>query len=518
MGMGTGTGTKTETDTDTETATESVATWWCPNHRQGRTMLIPIGHDQATVRRMPWVSFSIIGLCLVVFISTVIAPGDEEAVTEAEVRAVEYFIAHPYLEIDPQLKGFRYYSLRQSRDAGSAPPSSAGSLRDEQQTLDELTVEYFSARNRLPFWRWGLVPADIKAVNLVTHTFVHVGLLHLLGNLFLFYLVGPAMEDAWGRPLFAVFYLLSGVAAALVFVARYPSLVEPLIGASGAIAGVMGAFAVRYWNSRITFFYFVWMIRIYQGTFSAPAWLMLGLWAVGELAFAMGVWAFFSIADLGEVGFLAHVGGFVFGVGFAFLVDSLRIEGRFIEPVHDRVETVHDSPAVETLVELSRQGRLEEAMRGLEALLAKHPEDADAAAALWITAVRAGVPSRAIPAVLPAVVAAVRTGDVGLPAQIWAEIVRLAPETEVDLRMATRVAELLMREGMHGDVETTLGWLAGRVDGSTPEGLLIRLARLAHGLNVKAPFAALALERSDLSPDLAAELESWDQRLSGFSA
>jgi len=472
-------------------------------------MLIPIGHDQATVRRMPWVTFGIIGLCVIAFVYTLIAPGDEQAVVEAEVRAVAYFIDHSYLEMDPQLKGFRYYSMRQSLEDDSTPQPKAGQLRAEQETLDGLTEQYFGARNRLPFWRWGLVPADMKAVNLITHTFIHVGFLHLFGNLFIFYLVAPAVEDAWGRPLFAVFYLLSGVAAALVFVARYPNLMEPLIGASGAVAGVMGAFAVRYWNSRITFFYFVWMIRIYQGTFSAPAWIMLGLWAVGELAFAMGIWAFFSVADLGDVGFLAHVGGFVFGVGFAFLVDSLRIEQRFIEPIHDRVEIVHDSAAVETLVEFARQGRVEEALRGFETLLAERPNDAEAAAAMWNAASLSGVPSRAISAVLPALEAAVRAGDVGLPAQIWVEIVRRAPETDVDLRTATRVAELLMREGMHGDVETTLDWLARKVDASTPEGLLIRLARLAHRLNIPTPFAALALERPDLSPDLAAELEGF---------
>jgi len=485
-------------------------------------MLIPIGSDQTTVRRMPWVTFGIIGLCLVMFIFTLVAPGDEGAVVEAEVRAVGYFIEHPYLELDPQLKGFTYYSMRQAPEDDPAPPPRAAEVRAEQATLDGLTAAYFEARDRSPFWRWGLVPADMKAVNLVTHLFIHVGFMHLLGNLFIFYLVGPAMEDAWGRPLFAVFYLLSGVAAALVFVARYPTLMEPLIGASGAIAGVMGAFAVRYWNTRITFFYFVWMIRIYQGTFSAPAWIMLGLWAIGELAFAMGIWAFFSIADLGDVGFLAHVGGFVFGVGFAFLVDSLRIEERFIEPVHERVETVHDSAAVEGLVELARRGRTEQAMMGLEALLVLRPDDAEAAAALWNIASAADVPSRAASAVLPALEAAVRAGDVGLPAQIWVEIVRRAPQTEVDLRMVTRVAELLMEEGMHGDVETTLDWLAQKVDAATPEGLLVRLARLAHRLNVPAPFAALALDRPDLSPDLVAELQSYgstpDQSLSGFSA
>jgi len=458
---------------------------------------------------MPWVSFGIIALCVLAFIYTLVAPGDEAAVAEAELFAVAFFLDHPYLELDPQLKGFVYYSMRQTRGDDPIPPSDAGRVRAEQDELDGLAAAYFATRNELPFWRWGLVPAEMKPTALITHTFIHVGILHLFGNLFILYLVGPAMEDVWGRPLFALFYALSGVAAALVFVAGYPNLLEPLIGASGAIAGVMGAFAVRYWNSRISFFYFVWMIRIYQGTFSAPAWLMLGLWAVGELAFAMGFWALFSIADLGDVGFLAHVGGFAFGVGFAFLVSSLRIEERFVEPVHDRHETVHDSASVDQLVELSRQGRVEEAMTGLEALLVLRPGDADAAAALWNTASRANVPSRAVPAVLPAVEAAVRAGDVGLPAQIWAELVRLSPETEVDLRMATRAAELLMREGMHGDVETTLDWLAGRVDSSIPEGLLVRLARLAHELNIPAPFAALALEHPGLSPDLAAELEAW---------
>ena len=78
-------------------------------------MLLPIGHDQTTVRRMPWVSFGIIALCVLAFIYTLVAPGDEAAVAEAELFAVEYFVDHPYLELDPQLKGYVYYSLRQTR-------------------------------------------------------------------------------------------------------------------------------------------------------------------------------------------------------------------------------------------------------------------------------------------------------------------------------------------------------------------------------------------------------------------
>ncbi|MEE4272032.1 MAG: rhomboid family intramembrane serine protease [Thermoanaerobaculales bacterium] len=471
-------------------------------------MLLPIGSDQTTVRRMPWVTLAIMALCVAMYIFTLVAPGDEGAIVEAEIRALEYHADHPYLELEPQLKGYLYYQLRQREGEDPPRPADDELVRSEQVELDVLTAQYFEARDALPFWRWGLVPADMKVTALFTHAFIHAGILHLLGNLFFLYLVGPAVEDAWGRPLFLAFYLASAAVAALVFAARYPGLNEPLIGASGAVAGVMGAFAVRYWDSRITFFYFVWMIRIYQGTFAAPAWIMLGLWALGELAFAMGVWAFFSVADLGDVGFLAHVGGFVFGVGFAFLVGRVGFEERFVEPVIERGETVHDASAVEECLALERRGRIEEALRGLEAALQADPGDADAAAALWNTAVRSECPSRALPAVVAAVEVAARRGDTSLPAQVWAEMLRSSPELAVDLRTATRVAELLEKEGLDGDVEQSLVWLAGRVDSSTPEGLLVRLARIADRLAVPAPFAALALEKPDLSPELRDELHA----------
>jgi membrane associated rhomboid family serine protease len=469
-------------------------------------MLLPIGHDQTTVRRMPWVTLGIIAGCVVAFVLTLLAPGDEGAVREAERQAVEFAVAHPYLELDPQLKGYIYYTLRQQAD--EVEPPSADEQRAERAELDRLEAAYFAARDRLPYWRWGVVPADVEPAALVTYTFVHGGWLHLIGNLFFLYLVGPAVEDVWGRWLFAAFYVAAGVVAALTFIARYPDLAEPLIGASGAIAGVMGAFAVRYWSSRITFYYFVFFVRIYQGTFEAPAGLMLGLWALGELAFAMGLWGYLSVADLGDVGFLAHVGGFVFGVGAAWLVGALRIEERFVEPAQDRRETVHDASDVEEALDLARRGRHEVAMARLSAVLARDPGDADAAAALWNTAVAADMPSTVVPQVLPALEAAARVGDAGLPAQIWADLVRRVPEAEVDPRTALRLAELLMRDGLHGDVETTLLWFAGRVDARTPEGLLVRLARLAKELGVPAPFAALALEREDLSPELAAELRA----------
>jgi membrane associated rhomboid family serine protease len=295
-------------------------------------MLLPIGHEETTVRRMPWVTLTIIVCCLVAFIFTAIAPSGDERVSFSEQRVVEYFLDHPYLQLDEQFKGYTYYSLKQQRDRRTIPfPDDFEDLQLEQSELDALVSSFFEIRSGTPYFRWGLVPTQQRPLAWLTHMLMHVGLLHLFGNLFILYLAGPPLEDAWGHLGFALFYVVAGLVAAFFFIAGSPDIDEPLIGASGAIAGVMGAFAVRYWNTRITFFYFFFFFKIYTGTFTAPAWLTLGLWMLGQLAFASGWWAFVSLADMGNVAFEAHIAGFIFGVVVAFLVRKLAIEECFLD-------------------------------------------------------------------------------------------------------------------------------------------------------------------------------------------
>ena len=129
--------------------------------------------------------------------------------------------------------------------------------------------------------------------------FLHGGWLHLFGNLLLLFLTGPFIEDRWGRPAFLAFYLAAGLAAAGLFVARFPELSLPLIGASGAIAGCMGAFLVRFFRTRMQYFYW---FGIFVGTFSAPAWLMLPLWFGNELLMARVSEAVAPLGGSGVIG------------------------------------------------------------------------------------------------------------------------------------------------------------------------------------------------------------------------
>jgi membrane associated rhomboid family serine protease len=469
-------------------------------------MLLPIGHEQTTVRRMPWVTLAIIGLCLFAYILTIIAPSAEGVIANRERRAIEFYLEHPYLELDPQLKGYTYYTLRQQDGPEVLAPEDEGQLRADQRELDTLVEAVFQARDDTPFYRWGLIPTRPGAVTWLTHMLMHAGLLHLLGNLFILYLVGPPMEDAWGYPLFAGFYVAAGLVAALFFVAGHPDIDEPLVGASGAIAGVMGAFAVRYWNTRITFFYWVFFLRIYTGTFAAPAWLMLGLWAVGQVAYMSGLWAFTTVADMGDVAFGAHVAGFAFGVAVAFLTRKLAIEERFIESSIEGRMVVHEAKSIDRAFELSRQGQPEEALALLENELEENPRDVDAASALWSLAVSTGSEMRVAHRMVPPLEAAARSGDQGFPGLCWGELLRKTPEIELAAATAVRLGEIALAAGLAADAEETLRWIEDRIDPSTPVGQVVRLARLADQLGVRAPFAELALARRDLPPDVAEEL------------
>src|SRR6185503_18048465 len=119
---------------------------------------------------------------------------------------------------------------------------------------------------------------SLNVVQLFTSMFTHGDIGHLFGNMLFLYLVGVSIEERWGRLRFLVFYLLGGAVAGLTYCAFHPGGRSPLVGASGAIAAAMGAFAVLFFKTRIRFFYVWWLLFLKTGTFAAPAWLVLPFW------------------------------------------------------------------------------------------------------------------------------------------------------------------------------------------------------------------------------------------------
>src|SRR5919197_4864651 len=157
---------------------------------------------------------------------------------------------------------------------------------------------------------YGVVPADFSPPTLITSMFLHGGWMHVIGNMWYLWIFGDNVEDRLGHGRFIVFYLLCGIAAAIGQIAIDPYSTLPTIGASGAIAGVMGAYFVLYPHSRVLTLIPWIFIQIVE----LPAIILLGVWFLMQLFSAAGAIAVTASTHRGGVAFAAHVAGFVMGV------------------------------------------------------------------------------------------------------------------------------------------------------------------------------------------------------------
>ena len=170
--------------------------------------------------------------------------------------------------------------------------------------------------------QWAVIPANIAAgqrwITILTAMFMHGSWMHIIGNMVFFWAFGPEIEDAMGPIRYLIFYLLGGLVAFGAQIAAMPASSIPNLGASGAIAAIMGAFIITYPRDRIrTLLFLGWFVTVTV----LPAALLIGLWFLLQLFSEVGSVA---QAQSGGVAYMAHVGGFVFGVVAGRLFESSR--------------------------------------------------------------------------------------------------------------------------------------------------------------------------------------------------
>jgi membrane associated rhomboid family serine protease len=254
-------------------------------------VVIPV-HDVLPVRRTPWVTYALIAVNFIVFLLTPAA----------------------------QTTGVQSSSLSQVCRQEAFYERYAAVPRElvHNQTPAEVPTGQVTRGPQGP----GCLIAPpsyhkIPALSVLYSMFLHGGWLHLLGNMLFLWVFGNNVEDRLGRLRFALFYLFCGYLAAYGFALVNSGSVEPLIGASGAVSGVLGAYLVLYPRARVwslvPFLLFV-PLRL-------PAWLVLGLWFLLQWVYSAGV----AVSSAGSVAYPAHVVGFVVG---ALLALPLRRPGR----------------------------------------------------------------------------------------------------------------------------------------------------------------------------------------------
>ena len=175
---------------------------------------------------------------------------------------------------------------------------------------------------RLAFFQYGFIPANASGVaplppglavipawaTMVTAMFLHGGWMHIGGNMLYLWIFGDNVEDSMGPFRFAVFYILCGIAAALAQFMIDPSSRVPMVGASGGIAGILGAYLILHPRAAVRTFL---LIIIFVRFINLPAWLVLGVWIAGQF---VAVPSALAGTDGGGVAYFAHIGGFIAGM------------------------------------------------------------------------------------------------------------------------------------------------------------------------------------------------------------
>src|SRR5512134_961802 len=165
--------------------------------------------------------------------------------------------------------------------------------------------------------QWAFVPSRFLAdpvgdfVTLFTSMFMHAGWLHLLGNMLYLWIFGDNVEDRFGHLKFTIFYLLCGIAATFAQLAFSSGSNIPNLGASGAIAGVLGAYILLFPRGKVN-------VLMGRGVIPMPALVVIGLWIV--LQFVSGIGSISSTSESGGVAYMAHIGGFIAGFALTFFL------------------------------------------------------------------------------------------------------------------------------------------------------------------------------------------------------
>jgi membrane associated rhomboid family serine protease len=355
-------------------------------------MLIPLNHDNLEGRRWPVISIALVILNFGIFLATR-GQIDNENPQRTEVRAHILLLAasHPELTLPENVQslvtkfkannpGTWNEAQSQTRQLADAWDARMRMMQDEaalQQEMDSL-AEQWSTLERSGFLdQYAFVPAHPTAISYVTANFLHGGWLHLIGNMWLLWLAGAILEDTWGRIIYPIFYLVAG-AAGLVFHAWLNSgSTVPTIGASGAVAALMGAFLIRFPKTKIEVALIVGLrsltnLALGKGIrFKAASYWLLPIWLLKE---------FLSGAIFGQysgVAHWAHVGGFVFGAAVALGLKYSGLEHKANAAIEAKVTWTADAGIVQA-TEQMEHGRLDEAIATLQGYVATKPDSVEA--------------------------------------------------------------------------------------------------------------------------------------------
>jgi membrane associated rhomboid family serine protease len=351
-------------------------------------VIIPLSHESLRGRRWPVITIGIIAINVIVFLFTIgpmqrqlaetnqiqihilILNGmfpDIPVTPEANELVQEFKLDHPDLAkqlADPNRTDFvdswdMHNHITEFTEADARPQ------------MDELCAQLVESRSKSIAWNYAFHPVHAFAQTYITSQFLHGGWLHIIFNMWFLWLAGTILEDLWGRFIYPVFYLIAGAFACAVQGAIFPHSLVPALGASGAIAGLMGAFLARFPTTKIRL---GMLIGFRPFRFSVPAYIILPLWLLSQI-----FWGFMvrSAALDSGVAYWAHIGGFAFGALGAYVLRATGIEHAADAAVDAKISWSAD-PLIVRASDALEANQPDQAIATLKQLIAQSPDSIEA--------------------------------------------------------------------------------------------------------------------------------------------
>jgi len=346
-------------------------------------MLIPIKHENMEARRWPVITLALIAINTIVFLFTMMSMHDEAPqLGEAKSDILILAALHPELKMQPEAQrlvdGFKKshpteWAQVQNpyRDIISPYDAKIKLMEDPerlQREMDSLTERYVKLASSSITEQYAFVPAHPNALSYLTANFLHGGWMHLIGNMWFLWLAGFVLEDVWGRWLYTAFYLIAGAAALQFHAWLNPGSITPTLGASGAVAALMGAFLVRFPKMKIEM---AWLFMFRLRRFQAPAYWLLPLWLLAEVFYGSLFGSHSSVAHW------AHVGGFLFGAAAALGLQHSGLEHKANKAIEEKVAWTADAE-IEKASGMMEHGQLSDAQALLTSYVSRKPNSLDA--------------------------------------------------------------------------------------------------------------------------------------------
>ncbi len=346
-------------------------------------MLIPIKHENMAARRWPVITLALIVINAAVFLLTNSAiHEDAQRLGEVKWHILDLAAVHPELRMQPEsqqlVDGFKQNYPRQWKqlqnpnrdviDAYDARIKMSEDTPQLQSEMDSLNPQFVSLSKSSIVEQYAFIPAYERPITYLTANFLHGGWMHLIGNMWFLWLAGFVLEDVWGRWVYSVFYLIAGVAALQFWAWSNPGSITPTLGASGAVAALMGAFLVRFPKMKIEM---MWVFFLKPYRFQAAAYWLLPLWLFIEIFYGS------LSGSSGGVAHWAHVGGFLFGALAAVAIQHSGLEQKANKAIEEKVGWTND-PELERASGMMEHGQFAEAQVVLTNYVAAKPNSLDA--------------------------------------------------------------------------------------------------------------------------------------------